>query len=110
MEKAKCSRKLVAGRYFTLLMALSVCFISSAFAEPCPTFHLRTDTGEIINPLTGKNANQPYSTRQTCGTCHDYETISKAYHFDMDWSFADDSKYADTDKPWRVSTGMAGSF
>jgi len=102
--------KTVTIRCFTILIALSMHIIPVAFAEPCPTFHLKTDEGKIINPLTGENADKPYSTRQTCGSCHDYETIASAYHFDMDWSFADDSKYADTNEPWKFSSGMTGSF
>lgn len=58
----------------------------SARADPfrpgvCPPFPLRNEAGEIINPLDGRNAGQPYSPRQTCGACHDYEKITRGYHF-----------------------------
>ena len=47
----------------------------------CPPYYLLTDAGDTINPLTGKNSDQPYSPRQTCGKCHDYEKITQGYHF-----------------------------
>ena len=50
-------------------------------AGVCPPFHLLDEKGEIINPITEKNAYEPYSPRKTCGACHDYEKITKGYHF-----------------------------
>lgn len=47
----------------------------------CPPFHLRTENGEIINPRTGENATLPYSPKQTCGQCHDYDLITRGFHF-----------------------------
>ncbi len=47
----------------------------------CPPFHLLDEDGNVIDPVKGANAEQPYSPKQTCGTCHDYETITEGYHF-----------------------------
>jgi len=47
----------------------------------CPPFNLLDKKGQIINPITGENADKPYSTHKTCGACHDYELITKGYHF-----------------------------
>jgi len=47
----------------------------------CPPFHLLDEEGNVIDPVAGTNADKPYSPKQTCGTCHDYETITGAYHF-----------------------------
>jgi hypothetical protein len=47
----------------------------------CPPFNLLDEDGNIINPVTGMNADKPYSPRQTCGKCHDYEKITQGYHF-----------------------------
>ncbi|MBL7140506.1 MAG: hypothetical protein ISS74_06310 [Planctomycetes bacterium] len=47
----------------------------------CPPFHLLDEDGNIIDPVAGTNADKPYSPRETCGKCHDYETITQAYHF-----------------------------
>jgi hypothetical protein len=96
------------------LIALMICLLCQpaawAVTDTCPPFYLRTDTGAIINPMTGENADQPFSTRQTCGACHDVDTISKGYHFMMDWDKASDTRFAGTDTPWLVSTGLTGSL
>ena len=47
----------------------------------CPPYHLLTADGDTINPKTGQNIDKPYSPKQTCGRCHDYETITMGYHF-----------------------------
>lgn len=45
----------------------------------CPPFHLRSEDGQVIDP--SQMAAKPYSPKQTCGACHDYEKITAAYHF-----------------------------
>jgi len=40
---------------------------------------LLDDEGQRIRP--GDSAPKPFSTRQTCGKCHDYEMISGGWHF-----------------------------
>ncbi|MFW6171712.1 MAG: hypothetical protein ACODAD_14585, partial [Planctomycetota bacterium] len=47
----------------------------------CPPFQLRDEEGNVINPVAGENADRPYSPKQTCGECHDYEKITRGYHF-----------------------------
>ncbi|NQT13600.1 MAG: hypothetical protein HQ582_12680 [Planctomycetes bacterium] len=47
----------------------------------CPPFHLRDEEGNVINPAVGENADKPYSPKQTCGQCHDYDKITQGYHF-----------------------------
>ena len=47
----------------------------------CPPFHLRDENGDVINPVAGENADKPYSPKQTCGQCHDYDKITRGYHF-----------------------------
>ena len=49
----------------------------------CPPFHLLDEDGNVIDPVKGANADKPYSPKQTCGKCHDYEKITQAYHFRM---------------------------
>ena len=77
-----------------------------AKTRTCPPFYLRNDAGEIINPLTDQNADQPYSTRQTCNTCHDYDKITKGYHFQQGWDRIRDD--FSKEKPWMLSDGMMG--
>ena len=59
----------------------------------CPPFHLKDEDGNIIDPTKDANGNpidpaapaiglpQAVSAKQTCGTCHDYERITRGYHF-----------------------------
>lgn len=47
----------------------------------CPPFNLYDEDGNIIDPVNGINADKPYSPKQTCGKCHDYEKITKGFHF-----------------------------
>ena len=47
----------------------------------CPPFHLRDEEGNVINPVAGENPGKPYSPKQTCGQCHDYDRITQGYHF-----------------------------
>jgi len=47
----------------------------------CPPFPLRDEQGNIINPIGGENAGTPYSPKQTCGQCHDYDLITQGFHF-----------------------------
>ncbi len=49
----------------------------------CPPFHLLDEDGNVIDPVKGVNADKPYSPKQTCGKCHDYDKITRAYHFTM---------------------------
>ncbi len=88
---------LVAAGAGLLLPALG-----QAKTRACVPFHLKTEDGKIINPLTGENADQPYSTRQTCGACHDYDKITKGYHFQQGWDRIKDD--FNEKKPWVLST------
>ncbi len=87
-------------------------FVSVAMAREraCIPFHLKTEDGKIINPLTGENADQPYSPRQTCGACHNYDEITKGYHFQQGWDRISDDFGKKMDKPWVLSDGMLGKF
>lgn len=77
-----------------------------AAAKTCGSFFLRNSQGEVINPLTGENADQPFSSRQTCGACHDYDLITKGFHFQQGWDKISDTY--DKKMPWVLSDGMMG--
>lgn len=100
------------GRTAGFLIVLTILLTGQALAvtDVCPPFYLKTDTGAVINPITGENADQPYSTRKTCGACHDVDTISNGYHFMMDWDKAGDQRFENTETPWLVSTGLTGGM
>jgi len=102
------NRVILSFIFFTVCMGMPR--LSFAVSDPCPPFFLKTDKGEIINPMTGENADQPYSSRKTCGACHDVDKISKGYHFMMDWDKASDDRFKNTETPWLVSTGLTGGL
>lgn len=63
------------------------------------------------NPLS-IDSKAPYSPKKTCGSCHNYDQITKGYHFQqgrtdqtgkISISNRFDSKY-----PWNLSSGMYG--
>lgn len=100
-------------RWISTLLTVCVILIVSAadlYARDraCVPFFLRTEDGKIINPLTGENADQPYSPRQTCGACHNYDEITKGYHFQQGWDRIKDDY--NPKKPWVLSDGMMGKF
>ena len=47
----------------------------------CPPFYLMDEKGKVIDPVHNINADQPYSPKQTCGKCHDYNKITEGFHF-----------------------------
>ncbi len=85
-----------------ILMALFVFFNTSG--SRCPRkIYLRDENGHIITP----KSTVPYSPRQTCGRCHDYEKIVKGYHFTQGWG----ERVKKEDKniyPWLLSYGNYG--
>jgi len=75
-----------------------------------PPVYLRTENGQIINPITGTNADQPYSPEQTCGLsgCHDYNQITQGYHFQQGHDVISDQFNAR--QPESLSPGMQGKY
>jgi hypothetical protein len=71
---------------------------------------LRDESGNIINPLKNRNANKPFSPKQTCGACHDYEKITQGYHFQQGWDRISDEFGVKMGKPWVLSDGMMGKW
>ncbi len=97
---------------FFLLMGVFRSAAYSANLEPkipgvCPPFHLLDEKGNIINPINGINDDKPYSPKQTCGKCHDYEKITQGYHFQQG---ADEKPTEDQSKrvQWALSPGNFG--
>ena len=50
-------------------------------AGVCPPFKLRDEQGQVIDPVHGVNDRVPYSPKQTCGACHNYQLITEGFHF-----------------------------
>lgn len=57
---------------------------------------------------------EPYSPKQSCGTCHDYDLITQGYHFQQGRTDASGAiAVSDTfnaAKPWILSAGMFGKW
>ena len=47
--------------------------------------------------LPGYKEPMPFSARTTCGTCHDYDTISSGFHFN---SASEDARHGRPGEPW----------
>ena len=100
-----------------LAALLSVSWMFSAFAVSppkvfsgvCPPFFLRDEQGQIINPVKNENATIPYSPKQTCGLsgCHDYDKITKGYHFQQGKDEQPSQKLKDLYQ-WVLSPGQYG--
>jgi hypothetical protein len=56
----------------------------------------------------------PYSPRNTCGECHDYDAITLAYHFQQGRTDSRGNLLVNDDKdpkrPWLISHGMYGKW
>jgi hypothetical protein len=74
----------------------------------CPPFYLLTQEGDTINPLTGRNADRPYSPKKTCGACHDYELITQGFHFQQGLDEMYSPENRDERSRWAISPGNYG--
>ena len=81
----------------------------AAFAQH-PAVELYDKDFNVINPVAGENADKPFSTRNTCGTCHDYDTITSGYHFQMGWDKVSDDFGKGTGRPWELTHGKMGGW
>lgn len=73
----------------------------------CPPIFLRDENGNTINPVSGANVDVPYSPKQTCGKCHDYEKITNGYHF-LQGKGEKMAKNFEQTYPWCTSPGQYG--
>lgn len=94
------------GAVILAALLLAVATASEARIRTCGPFFLKDRNGQIINPMTGGNADRPFSTRQTCGSCHDYDRITRGYHFQQGWDRIRDD--FSEERPWVLSDGMMG--
>ncbi len=73
----------------------------------CPPFKLRDEQGNIIDPVHRINDKVPYSPKQTCGACHDYEKITRGFHFTQGKGETPPREYADRYQ-WVTAPGNYG--
>lgn len=68
---------------------------------------LKDEEGRVID--YGDPQAKPYSPRTTCGGCHSYEAITRAYHFTMGADLlSDDWGRKNRNRPWMSSPGQNG--
>jgi len=75
-----------------------------------PSISLYDKDFNEINPITGENAEAPFSIEQTCGLCHEYETITGGYHFQLGWDRIADDSEVEEGRPWSLSNGLMGRW
>ena len=80
----------------------------------CPPFHLRDEKGRIIDPTKDEKnpdaVGPPVSTRETCGACHDYDRITRGYHFQTGRDELFDEVPADKALPAHRGPGFFGKW
>jgi formate dehydrogenase gamma subunit len=91
-------------------MALALIVAVPSVQAQHPAIWLLDKYGDEINPITAYNDRAPFSMEQTCGLCHDYETITEGFHFQMGWDVIDDEFGAESGRPWSLSNGFLGRW
>ena len=93
---------------FVFLLAAGLC--RAVEKEPHPEIMLIDYDGNEIS----LNSNIPYSPKNTCGECHEYDAITNAYHFQQGRTDADGNNIVGDDRdsrnPWLLSRGMYGKW
>ena len=93
---------------FVFLFSPDLC--RAAEEEPHPEITLMDCDGNEIS----LDSNIPYSPKNTCGECLDYDAITNAYHFQQGRTDSDGNIIVGDDLssrlPWLVSRGMYGKW
>jgi formate dehydrogenase gamma subunit len=97
------------SRSSALAMGAAFMFVSTVYGQH-PPISLLDRNGDIIDPIAGENDKAPFSTRQTCGTCHDYDEITQGFHFQMGWDVVADDFGTKVGRPWSLSNGFLGRW
>ena len=93
-----------------IFVAAVVSLLVVPVAAQHPAINLLDRNGDLIDPVNGENANAPFSTRQTCGMCHEYDVITQGFHFQMGWQTVADDYGAAEGRPWSLSNGFLGRW
>ena len=99
--------------FFILSTFLMIFVFGLSMASEEPS-HPEIDLIDYDGNEISLGSNIPYSPKNTCGECHDYDEITNAYHFQMGRTDAkgniiirDDM---DSKNPWLMSHGMYGKW
>lgn len=89
--------------------------LPSAVARPEQTQRSKVHAAVILKDEEGRPIHasdvdaRPYSPRATCGGCHPYDKITRAYHFQMGADqISDDWGAVHRNRPWMISPGQNG--
>jgi hypothetical protein len=97
---------------YTVGMAVSFfLFQTSSRSSTVPSHPRIVIRGGDGAPLSNQDQ-IPYSPRKTCGACHDYDRITRGYHFQQGRTDGSGkiviSDHFDPKYPWSLSSGMYG--
>jgi len=103
------------GKPALLSVTLLVLLAATSSHARHPDIFLYDRWGDEINPVLDDDVTQPFSTEMTCGMCHDYETITEGYHFQMGWNvisddYPEDEVTGEDIHPWSLSNGFMGRW
>ncbi|HDS01589.1 MAG TPA: formate dehydrogenase subunit gamma [candidate division Zixibacteria bacterium] len=105
------SKKSILRKRLLMPFILGWIFIISSMVDAShPNIFLFDKDFNEINPITGENDDQPFSTKVTCGLCHDYDIITSGYHFQHGWDVISDTFGISRGKPWQLSPRMMGGW
>ena len=102
------------------IFVLAVCCAGGAAQvnEQADLKEEKTHEPIVLKGYDGKeltiHSKAPYSPRQTCGTCHEYDKITNGYHFQQGRTDGSGkiiiSDNFNPKKPWHKSPGMFGKW
>jgi hypothetical protein len=110
---SSASRSLwILGGLVLLAVFVAACSDSSTGGRKGhPDVALRDRLGNNLDAFSS----EPYSPRQTCGPCHDFEMITNAYHFEqgrtnLEGEIVMKDDYFDDGRYFLLSAGMYGKW
>ncbi|UCG84852.1 MAG: formate dehydrogenase subunit gamma [Gemmatimonadota bacterium] len=106
---SQCSQHVLLRRACIVALPALLMVGPSAVAQH-PAIYFFDANGGLINPVTGVNADVPFSTKRTCGMCHDYDQITQGFHFQMGWDVVSDDYGVEQGRPWSLSNGFLGRW
>ncbi len=98
-----------SARYPIIFLLVLILFAATDLYAQHPDITLLDKDMNIINPISD-SVTVPFSTRQTCGMCHDYDKITSGYHFQAGWEHISDTFGVSEGKPWILSDGFLGGW
>lgn len=113
MEKDQCPSWIraivgIAGACAFLLIAS----VPALAGHPFPVQLKGYDAGgKVVDISPAENSAVPYSPKQTCGTCHPYDEITRGYHFQQGMDQGSDNYGVAHGQPAFISSpGMFGKW